>query len=239
MLEADLESRVATARRDTLACLLPAAASALVATLEPSVGDVLPLEWSAPPGCPGEAEVRTPRGGVWEGIGVVGRRWRFDLAGEYWGQWRLQPFAATPSFSRSARSAAPAGDTSAYVELAAATGGVFEPLGNFNVGELFDQRLDRIQEVALSCEYEIPTPPEGQVFDKGRVNVDYDDGFGLQTIGYVDSASECAGVGNGWYYDDVDAPTAILMCPQTCGRFKAADEASIELRFGCATVPAG
>lgn len=131
------------------------------------------------------------------------------------------------------------GDASAYIALAEATGGVFEPLCDYNVGVLFEQMLDRIHEVALSCSYEIPEPPDGQVFDPQRVNVDYDDGFGLQTIGYVPSASDCAGVGNGWYYDDVVAPTAVLMCPQTCGRFEAADQASIELRFGCATVPAG
>jgi hypothetical protein len=132
-----------------------------------------------------------------------------------------------------------AGDASAYIALAEATGGVFEPLCNFNVGVLFDQMLDRIHEVSLSCAYEIPPPPDGQVFDPGRVNVDYDDGFGLQTIGHVASAADCASVANGWYYDDDAAPTTVLMCPQTCGRFEAADQASIELRFGCATVPAG
>jgi hypothetical protein len=127
----------------------------------------------------------------------------------------------------------------AYIELAAATGGVFEPLCNYNVGELFDALLDEIQEVALSCSYDIPAPPEGHVFEQDRVNVDYDDGSGLETIGYVASVSDCAGVSDGWYYDDVTAPEKVLMCPQTCAGFDDAGNASIELRFGCATIPAG
>ncbi len=127
----------------------------------------------------------------------------------------------------------------ALAALTTDTGGVFEPLCNYSVKLLFDAMLDRIQEVALSCEYDIPPAPDGLVFARDLVNVDYDDGFGLQTIGYVDAVSDCPGVGNGWYYDDALAPTKILMCPQTCGRFQALRQASIEIRFGCKTVPAG
>jgi len=123
--------------------------------------------------------------------------------------------------------------------LATETAGVVESLCDYNVKVLFDSMLDRIHEVSLSCEYGIPAPPSGFVFDKGRVNVDYDDGFGLQTIGFVESVADCAGTSNGWYYDDAASPTQILMCPQTCGRFDLLEEASIEIRFGCTTVPAG
>jgi hypothetical protein len=123
-------------------------------------------------------------------------------------------------------------------DLAIATGGVFESLCDYNVKSLFNEMLDRIKQVALSCTYEIPPPPDGQVFDKGRVNVDYDDGFGLQTIGWVDSVAECPFVSNGWYYDDPGIPTQIEMCPQTCSRFATLEQASIEIRFGCTTIPA-
>ena len=132
-----------------------------------------------------------------------------------------------------------AGATDNYVALATATGGVVESLCNYNLKVLFTEMLDKIHEVALSCTYEIPAPPDDQVFDRERVNVDYDDGFGLQTIGHVDGASDCLSVTNGWYYDDPSVPSQILMCPQTCARFGTLQEASIEIRFGCATVPAG
>lgn len=126
-----------------------------------------------------------------------------------------------------------------YVELAEATDGVFENACNFNLKLLFEELLDRIAEVALSCEYDIPAPPDGLIFEKGKVNVDYDDGLGLQTVGWVASVGECASVDNGWYYDDDDDPQRILMCPQTCARFQTLQDASIEIRFGCTTIPAG
>jgi hypothetical protein len=124
-------------------------------------------------------------------------------------------------------------------DLALATGGVFEPLCNYNLKILFTELLDRIQAVALACSYDIPPPPGDQVFDKGRVNVDYDDGFGLRTIGWVESVADCPTVPDGWYYDDPVTPTSIEMCPQTCSRFAALAQASIEIRFGCTTIPAG
>jgi hypothetical protein len=125
-----------------------------------------------------------------------------------------------------------------YAALAAATGGVFEDACNYNVGVLFEQLLDRITETALACEYDIPPAPAGLVFAKDEVNVEYDDGFGIQTVGWVESAAECADVSNGWYYDDFGDPQQILMCSQTCARFAALQEASIEIRFGCTTIPA-
>lgn len=125
----------------------------------------------------------------------------------------------------------------AYVDLATATGGIVVPLCDYNVDELFNGLLDSIQTVALSCSYDIPEPPAGEVFQQDEVNVDYDDGFGLQTIGHVETPADCASVGNGWYYDAA-LPTKILMCPQTCQRFGVLSNASIEIRFGCATVPA-
>ena len=123
--------------------------------------------------------------------------------------------------------------------LTATTGGVFEDGCDYNVSLLFEQVLDRIEEVALSCEYDIPPPPDGQIFDKGKVNVDYDDGFGLQTVGFVEEPADCVSVTNGWFYDDPIVPERILMCPQTCARFEALQEASIDIRFGCTTIPAG
>jgi hypothetical protein len=125
-----------------------------------------------------------------------------------------------------------------YAALAVATGGVFENACDYNVGSLFEQLLDRIEAVALSCEYEIPPAPNGMVFVKDQVNIDYDDGFGISTVGWVESAADCAQVANGWYYDDLADPQQILMCPQTCARFQSLQNASIEIRFGCTTIPA-
>jgi hypothetical protein len=59
--------------------------------------------WTRPPidlrlGVLGElGSLGTPRVGGWFGIGVVGRRARLDLAGQYWAPRRLHPFDGAPS----------------------------------------------------------------------------------------------------------------------------------------------
>jgi hypothetical protein len=126
-----------------------------------------------------------------------------------------------------------------YASLAESTGGVFENACNFNVGTLFERLLDRIHETALSCEYDIPSPPDGLVFEKGKVNVEYGDVSGPHTVGFVADPQDCVDVEDGWHYDDDVDPQRILMCPQTCARFEALFNASIEIIFGCTTIPAG
>lgn len=125
-----------------------------------------------------------------------------------------------------------------YASLVESTDGVFEDACNFNVGTLFERLLDRIHETALSCEYDIPPPPDGLVFEKGKVNVQYDDVAGPHTVGFVEDPQDCVDFEDGWHYDDAVDPQRILMCPQTCARFEALSDASIEIVFGCTTIPA-
>jgi hypothetical protein len=128
-----------------------------------------------------------------------------------------------------------------YQELIAATGGV--------EGNLCDQQFQPIfQAVAqqviggasLACSFQIPPPPDGETFDKDQVNVEFDDGMGgtLQ-IGRVDDPSLCAMVSDGWYYDDPLDPKVIAVCPQTCDEIQGFSSASIAIKFGCETIPAG
>jgi hypothetical protein len=130
------------------------------------------------------------------------------------------------------------GELAVLVEL---TDGLYhdDTMGDYDAMAFFDAVLLRIKSAALQCEYEIPPPPDGKMLDPKKVNVEYDDGTGLETIGHVFAQSDCAQVGNGWYYDDELDPTTISMCPFTCNRFWEAEEASIDIVFGCGTVPAG
>lgn len=128
-----------------------------------------------------------------------------------------------------------------YIMLAELTGGV--------VGDLCDQDFFDVFQVLqnavvaqsnLPCEFEIPPPPEGEEFDPMKVNVEFDDGTGnILEIGNVFSEVMCQGVVDGWYYDDNDNPTAIIMCPQTCDRIQGHEGATVQVVLGCATVPAG
>lgn len=128
-----------------------------------------------------------------------------------------------------------------YQELIAQTGGV--------EGNLCDQQFQPIfQAVAqqviggagLACTYTIPPPPPGETFDKDQVNVEFEDGMGNKLeIGRVDDFAACAGVSNGWYYDDPNEPTRILVCPQTCDTVQGFSSAAVAIKFGCETIPAG
>ncbi len=128
-----------------------------------------------------------------------------------------------------------------YQELVAQTGGV--------EGNLCDQEFQPVfaavaQQViggaSLACSYTIPPPPNGEMFDRDRVNVEFEGGSGTTlTIGRVDDVNACAGVDNGWYYDDPISPTRISVCPQTCDTIQSFDAGKVAIKFGCETIPAG
>ena len=93
------------------------------------------------------------------------------------------------------------------------------------------------QEVTkLPCQWEIPAPPTGELFDAERVNVAVSTpGAEPQTLSGVAQASDCGSSG-GWYYDDPQQPSSIHACPSSCELLEAQPEARVELLFGCKTV---
>ena len=125
-----------------------------------------------------------------------------------------------------------------YAALSELTGGAFSQ-GDYNLFDFQDPMIERIQGTALACEYAIPEPPNGLLFARDKVNVLYDEGEGALPIGYVESAADCLVAGYGWHYDDPASPTEIVMCPESCERFQALTNATIDIEFGCDTIPAG
>lgn len=128
-----------------------------------------------------------------------------------------------------------------YIELAALTGGVVGNLCDQDFFSVFSELRNAVVEQSqLPCEFQIPVPPEGEDFDPEQVNVEFDGGIGNQfDVGYVESEAECANVENGWYYDDAEMPTAIILCPDTCESIQGIEGASVRVILGCATIPAG
>lgn len=91
----------------------------------------------------------------------------------------------------------------------------------------------------VPCEWLIPPSPDGQTFDKTKVNVEFASGAAAaQRIGAIASEADCANVANGWHYDDPAKPTKVLVCPQTCTMIQGTAEAQVNVVFGCATEPA-
>ncbi len=140
----------------------------------------------------------------------------------------------------------PSGDagqvaSGAFESLATTTSGAYAVSGTD--GDVYSQFVESVSErlkgAPLSCVYEIPEPPAGQTLAADKVNVEYDDGTTNRTIGFVEDAADCDTTGTGWYYDDPDAPTSIHVCPFNCDVFNELQTASIDIVFGCDTIPAG
>ncbi len=104
------------------------------------------------------------------------------------------------------------------------------------VTQTFIDMLNEIRAMAL-CKYQIPEP-EGQTVDFDMVNVsitDPADPGASRTVFYVGSEENCDSMFGGWYYDDRDNPTIILLCPATC-EYLNQNNRDIEILVGCETI---
>jgi hypothetical protein len=71
--------------------------------------------------------------------------------------------------------------------------------------------------------------------DPAQINVNYTPSGGMTTtLGRVPDAASC-GTGPGWYYDNPQTPTAILLCPGSCGAASLDFNATLEVLLGCVT----
>ncbi len=106
-----------------------------------------------------------------------------------------------------------------------------------------------VMTTALACEFAIPKVPDGQMFDRDKVNVRLTAMGATTDFARVQSAADCANFNNtGWYYDDPTNPTKIEVCSSTCATIKAStggdgvvtmaptgDAPRVDVLLGCAT----
>jgi hypothetical protein len=125
-----------------------------------------------------------------------------------------------------------------YLNLVAQTGGVSGDLCDQEFGPVFNAIAQNVQQnVPLACEWEIPDPPEGETFDPTQVNLELELDGQTESIYYVENEAACNG-GDGWFYlPDAANPQSIRICPETCIRTQDATDASVDILFGCATIP--
>ena len=95
--------------------------------------------------------------------------------------------------------------------------------------------LDKIRHDVLGCEYPIPKPMMGEIFDSHELNITYKPGSGMPDgLKQYPNAKGCGNL-PGWYYDNNAKPTKIFFCPATCTKAKTDAGASVDFVFGCPT----
>jgi hypothetical protein len=96
----------------------------------------------------------------------------------------------------------------------------------------FLEAMAEIRGVTLSCNLAIPEPPNGRTFEKDKVSVQYRSGSETRELPYD---AECKN-SRGWHYDDVSAPSEVVLCETACGEVQASASASLSVSFTCQTV---
>ena len=142
------------------------------------------------------------------------------------------PFVPGPCFLLSAAAG------TEYINLVNATAGVYGDLCGQNFGPVFqDMATAVINNAAIACEIDIPEPPVGEMLDPNKVNVEYTPAGGTAQPLYNVPGGEAACDNNGgWYYDDPQNPTQIILCPASCTVVQSgAAGAKIDVLFGCGT----
>lgn len=130
-----------------------------------------------------------------------------------------------------------AADGTVYKQLVMQTGGVLGNLCIQNFDPVFqDMAKAVVTDAKISCEYTIPTPPDGQSFDPTLVNVVSTSSAGMKTTVYnVPTGAAGCGITGGWYFDDPMAPKQIIICANTCMNLQADKMGKLDVLFGCAT----
>jgi hypothetical protein len=90
--------------------------------------------------------------------------------------------------------------------------------------------LGQIAGLALSCSYDIPSPPNGGQLDPAKVNVLFRPAGGQEEIIAQSLGQSCS---EGWQFSPDGAQ--VLLCGSTCTRVRNADQGSLTLQFGCAS----
>lgn len=97
--------------------------------------------------------------------------------------------------------------------------------------------VQQVHQTSLPCEWTIPQSPDGETFDRDKVNIRLSTDDEDTTFVRVDSAAQCQA--GAWYFDDPAAPTRLIACEQTCQQLENVTDARIDILLGCATITPG
>jgi len=145
--------------------------------------------------------------------------------------------AATPSIKTYVIGIGDIGNLNEFAE-AGATGReafIVDSTG-VNTQEEFLQTMKEIRGAALPCQFEIPLPTSDEA-NYDEVNVDFQPDATAATVPLyrVENEAACAGNPNSWHYDDPTAPTAIVLCADSCNLVLSSDTSNVSISLGCET----
>ena len=127
-----------------------------------------------------------------------------------------------------------------YLALAELTGGVIGDLCQQEFQPAFDVLSAAVTEgTTLACEWPMPIAPDGRTIDPTSVEIVLELDGELLTPPRLEGLADCVAGQQGWYFDDPEAPTLLVSCPQTCAAVTDAAVAELDIEVGCATVVAG
>jgi hypothetical protein len=106
-----------------------------------------------------------------------------------------------------------------------------------NAQQQFLDALDAARKAAIPCDFAIPP---GSGVDPNATNVQYTPAAAApQTFVFVGDANSCGlAPTNGWYFDDPNTPSKVILCPAACDIVKADDRGEVDVVFGCPRVEA-
>ncbi|HEX4338960.1 MAG TPA: hypothetical protein VH062_23800 [Polyangiaceae bacterium] len=105
------------------------------------------------------------------------------------------------------------------VAMAGGSGQAYIVSGTTNVAGSVLDALNKIRAAtALPCQFTLPAPdPSKPPFDYDKVNVVYTpQGAAQQVVYYTADPAACNPMQLAWHYDDINKPTRIELCPDTC-----------------------
>jgi uncharacterized protein YegL len=129
------------------------------------------------------------------------------------------------------------GSTLSNLDKIAAAGGTGKAYDVTNDINQFASKIAEIREVTIGCKFEIPPPPMNMQLDPNKVNFTYTPmGTGSpKLLPRATDLADCSG-GPGWYYDNNDTPTTIILCPASCSTVQADPAAKVDVLFGCKSI---
>ena len=85
----------------------------------------------------------------------------------------------------------------------------------------------------LSCEFDVPTNPDGGGVDRSKVNVTFKPGSGKEETIKLDDTASCDQA-NGWQYSEDGSK--IELCGAACDRVESDPDAEVRIALGCPTI---